>query len=106
MAVSITPVAVAQHDCRRGVDHRFGCAPEIRREHGGDGWVLPALIIGGLVVAAEANRQQQQTVIVERPVYVQPQSPVYLQPPPYGYKYIIAVDPACNCNKYVLVPIN
>lgn len=113
--MAIAPVAHAQPDCRRGVDHKVGCGLQYRPEYqfnehergrphpqavwrGNDGWVLPALLIGGLI-AVEANRPAP---IVEQPLYIQ--QPNYLPQAPYGYRYINAFDPACNCNKVVLVP--
>ena len=119
MAAMTATTAIA-NDCRSGVDHKVGCGPQYRpdyrfNEHdrgrqphpqavwrGNDGWILPALIFGSLI-AIEANRPA--AVIIEQPMYVQPQ-PTLLPPAPYGYKYINAIDPVCNCNKIVLVPIN
>lgn len=117
MAVMTATTAIANPDCRSGVDHKVGCGPQRpdyrfndHNRHvqphpqavwrGNDGWILPALIFGSLI-AIEANRPA--TVIVEQPVYVAPQQSV-LPPAPYGYRYINAIDPACNCNKIVLVP--
>jgi hypothetical protein len=41
------------------------------------------------------------------PVYVQP-DPMYVQPQmsvPYGYQYRTVFDPACNCYKNALIPV-
>lgn len=117
LAVAAT-LAHAGPDCRSGVDHKVGCGPQYRPDHrfneyernrhphyqsawrGNEGWVIPALIIGG-IIAVEANRSPP--VVIEQPVYVQSQ-PTYLPQAPYGYRYVNALDPACNCNKIVLVP--
>jgi hypothetical protein len=63
----------------------------------GTGWVLPALIIGGLFGAAVAN--QQSTVIVEQPVPVYT-APTVMQP---TYRYVQAYDESCPCWKRVLI---
>lgn len=57
-------------------------------------WLVPA-VIGGAVVYG-VTRQPDPVP----PIVVQQQLP----PAPLGYHYIQALDPACNCYKYVLVP--
>ena len=71
----------------------------------GGGWVAPAIISG--VIGYEIARSQQP-VIVQQPVYVEPQT-VYMQAPgiqqpPAGYHWQDMIDPATNTHKIVLVP--
>ncbi len=116
LLVAASVPAIAEPDCRSGVDHKVGCGPHRpdyrfndHNRHvqphpqavwrGNDGWILPAIILGS-ILTIEATRPA--TVVVEQPVYVAPQQ--VLPAPPYGYRYINAIDPACNCSKIVLVP--
>lgn len=113
MAVMTATTATAQPDNRSGVDHRAGPGyqhrPDYRfnnhdRRHqphpqavwrGNEGWVLPALLFGGLL-AIEASRPT--TVIVEQPITNQVR--------PYGqYRYVNAYDESCACWKQVIIPI-
>ena len=122
VAATLAQVAVAGPDCRWGVDHRDPrCGrPDFRydnhnrydRPHpnaewrDGTGWVLPALLIGGLI-AIEANREANRpSIIVEQPMPTPTYTPPTYPVAPYGYKYVNAIDPACNCYKIVLVPLN
>ena len=71
----------------------------------GGGWLAPAIITG--VIGYEIARSQQP-VIVQQPVYVEPQT-VYpqapiIQQPPTGYHWQEMIDPATNTRKIVLVP--
>ena len=85
LGLCIAGTAVAQH-------RHFGYG---HHHHGNYwNWVLPAVIGGAVVYGITQPPPPPQ------PVVVQPQLP----PPPLGYHYISALDPACNCYKYVLVP--
>lgn len=112
LVAAVSAPALANPDCRRGVDHKIGCGPhrpDYRfNNHNrhvqphpqavwrvNDGWILPAIILG-TILTIESTRP-----IVVEPTYVQP---TILPAPPFGYKYINALDPACNCNRIVLVP--
>lgn len=85
LSLCVVGSAIAQH-------RHFG-----HRHHHGNywNWVVPAVIGGAIVYGIS-----QQTPPPPPPVVVQPQMP----PPPYGYHYITALDPYCNCYKTVLVP--
>jgi hypothetical protein len=88
MAILMSAVATAAV-----AQHRNGPPPRQYNGYYGNGaWVLPALLFGSLLVI-EANRP----IVVQQPT---------LPPPPYGYMYVNAFIPSCNCYQYVLVPIN
>lgn len=111
LLVTAATLAIASPDCRSGIDHPVGCGyshrpdysrqmqhrphPNYESRHN-ERWIIPALLIGGLI-AVEANRSP---TVVQQP---SPQ-PIYLPQAPYGYRYVNAIDPACNCSKIVLVP--
>jgi len=72
----------------------------------GCGW---APLTAGVVIGAELARPYPySTVIVNEPVYVQPQPVFVPQPalpqPPYGYHYEQIFDPQINTQRIVLVP--
>ena len=69
----VTVPAMAQHWHGHGFRHHGQ-----HRYYGGNvNWVAP-LIIGGVVGAAIANNRQQETIVLQPPVYVQT-PPVYVQ---------------------------
>lgn len=57
-------------------------------------WLFPAVIGGAVVYGVTRQPDPPPPVIVQQT----------LPPAPVGYRYINAIDPACNCYKYVLVP--
>jgi hypothetical protein len=61
------------------------------------GWVAP-LVIGGVVGYAITR---PQTVIVQQPSVIYPNTQP--QPAPYGYHYENILDANCNCYRLVLV---
>jgi len=80
------------HGWHRGGYYRGNCW--------GCGW---APLTAGVVIGAELARPYPySTVIVNEPVYVQPQ-PV-LEQPPLGYHWQEMIDPTTNTKKIVLVP--
>ena len=78
--------------------------------HGSNGnWVIPALIVGSMIVASQANSAQvyvqPQPVYVQPPVYVDPQ-PVYGEPRVIYQQQPIVVDemvynPGCRCYRVI-----
>lgn len=116
----VSGLAYAGPDCRYGVDNRGGCGHYSFNDHNRqhrphpqavwrdrDGWVLPAALFLGTVLAIEASRQPApivvETVPAPAPLVVTP-LPYTLPSPPIGYHYSYVYLPECSCNKTVLVP--
>lgn len=72
--------------------HRFGHGHH--HGHGYWNWVVPAVIGGAVIYGVTRQPEPPQPVVIQQ----------QLPPAPVGYHYIQALDPACNCYKYVLVP--
>ena len=107
LALAFSTMAVADMDCRWGIDHRHpACGPRWHEQYRGptivyrnnDNWIAP-LVIGGVagIIIANQNRQPEP-VIVQQPVIVHQ---VY---PPVGYHFQYILDSYCNCYKQALVP--
>lgn len=77
-SVSFAVPAQSQHYNKHRGGHHYHHNHRV-----GNGWVAP--LIGGAIIGGVIANQYYRTPPYAPPVYVYPQEPVYVNPPPYSY---------------------